>query len=378
MSAFGVSPVTKSAVPVTVDSTYGFRLWGWDHSKFGLGHLLVSEEAYKVFANGEFKRYVPYDETITSTENQRALNLIRSYLWRNKQRAGSSVLVTTSKERDAIQDAVNRHWLDHNYLIRSFTDFVREALALTLPEMARQTLHNLYSLWESEVVEEDGERILDSKLAEALAGASKNGLVYGCDHKTYRFVLNYLTEGGYLRENTTFSSFQSASNYITAKGFDLIDTLRRTAVGSENLVFLVRRWDTDLDEMLTSACEEVFKKLNVRIAPVWSEPHNEKIDERVFRQIRQARAIVVDLTPDSSGKGDRINVGLEAGYAMAIGKPIIAIRRKPLDEDPDWKKNLPFDIVTLNTYNYSQDATTETITELANVLIARVGLAISV
>jgi len=119
-------------------------------------------------------------------------------------------------------------------------------------------------------------------------------MTFGCDESSGHFVYEYLLESGYLR--------WQAGIQITAKGFELIDNLRRGTGQESNKVFVVRRWDEELDLILKPACEIASNALKIEIEPVWVKPHNEKIDERVFRSLRQAIAVVVDLTPDPKNK----------------------------------------------------------------------------
>ena len=85
-------------------------------------------------------------------------------------------------------------------------------------------------------------------------------------------------------------------------------------------------------------------------SPIWDDPHNEKIDERILRLIRECPVVVLDVAHDN------FNVGLEAGYALGLNKPIVAIRKKPPKGSSARVQQLPFDISTLYTHTYTTDA----------------------
>ena len=77
--------------------------------------------------------------------------------------------------------------------------------------------------------------------------------------------------------------------------------------------------------------------------------HSDKIDERIFKLLREADLVLADLT------GKNPNVFLEVGYRMAINKPIVYIMQK--DDE-----RLPFDIQNINIKQYnlkSDDVLTE-------------------
>ncbi|GLW62920.1 hypothetical protein Arub01_11640 [Actinomadura rubrobrunea] len=50
--------------------------------------------------------------------------------------------------------------------------------------------------------------------------------------------------------------------------------------------------------------------------------------EAAFAEIRNADAVLLDLT-SSSGRSRRVGLNIEAGYAKALGKPILALWREP-------------------------------------------------
>lgn len=67
--------------------------------------------------------------------------------------------------------------------------------------------------------------------------------------------------------------------------------------------------------------------------------HNDKIDDKIFEQLKTADLVIADLT------GNNPNVFLEVGYRMALSKPIIYIMQE--NSEP-----IPFDIRTTNILKY--------------------------
>ena len=82
------------------------------------------------------------------------------------------------------------------------------------------------------------------------------------------------------------------------------------------------------------------------------------------------------MSTDVGFSPDRVNVGLELGYALALNKPVVVIRQKPAEDVEAWKKTLPFDIITANCYDYGRDEMGKQ--ALIGKLVARVGLALDI
>lgn len=155
---------------------------------------------------------------------------------------------------------------------------------------------------------------------------------------------------------------------IAPGGFEVLDERRRKSLDASGIgVFVVQRFDEGLELFLKPVLSELQSRLGVNVGAVWAQDHIEKIDERIFRRIRDCQAVLLHVT------NDRFNVGLEAGYALALGKPVVAFREKPKDTDPDWIKRLPFDISTLNCLEYDPAVDTD---QLIARLEARLTLAI--
>lgn len=377
------SPITLDTTNFWVDHDYyGISVAVWEHEGgWEFGALYCTERLATTTWGRLGHQYTNLsDEHFTATETRAAWSLIRSQMWRSQNAGASQVLLTMTDERDAIRDKIhtgNQGTLTFP-IVWSFADFVRKAKSLTLAEKAHETLRNFYGIFAQErkpqpcpfISPEARQNQPPFLNFEARPNNVERGKTYGCDDVSACFVYEYLYEEGYIK-------YQNGV-LITAKGYDLLDKLSRGDESGVELVFVVRRWDTELDKLIEPACKMAGEVLGVDIDAVWAKEHNGKIDEKVFRDLRRAIAVVVDLTPAPTwDTNDRINVGIETGYAMALGKPVIAIRCQPVKGvDRDWHFNLPFDIVTLSTYDYGREPTGDTISALAEKLTARVGLAL--
>src|SRR5262249_2875823 len=131
---------------------------------------------------------------------------------------------------------------------------------------------------------------------------------------------------------------------ITPTGYIKVESLRRGKNESVKRAFFIRRYDEDMDAFFRPILDQVQQRTGCDIRAVWEEAHNEKIDERILRLIRESSLVLLDIAPD------RFNVGLEAGYALALRKPMIVIREK---QSP-WQAP-PFDIATLNCFDYDRN-----------------------
>jgi nucleoside 2-deoxyribosyltransferase len=110
--------------------------------------------------------------------------------------------------------------------------------------------------------------------------------------------------------------------------------------------------------------DPVSNEVQCKIQTVADIPHNERIDDRIMKEICEAAVIVVDLT------NHNFNVAFEAGYALALNKPIIWTMKK----DDTEKLNLPFDIQSHNILVYDKNE----IVKFKEILKARMQVALNV
>ncbi len=263
---------------------------------------------------------------------------------------------------------LDRNGATGGFLLKAFEEFLTEARSLTFEEAALRTLENFNKVsrngyyMPANVAGIDMQGNLYFRAPPNTSEIVFDGSAYGRDAVTAHMHYEFLATKGFIRPFKPGN--QVTELMITAEGFIALDNLEKGRASVGRSAFLVRRFDLDLDSFLRPIMIDVGARLTCPIEAVWDKEHNERIDERIFRLIREAAVIVVDIAPD------RFNVGLELGYALALGKPIVVIREKPLANDPEWKQRLPFDIQTLNCYDYNRSNRQE----LIDKLVARIGL----
>jgi hypothetical protein len=245
-------------------------------------------------------------------------------------------------------------WTAYNVL--SFEREFEEAKALSFAEKASKTLENLYDAWS------DSEQALELDFSWALPDgvlyfefdpkAPVQWLAYGCDLRQAYLVYRFLFDEGYIRflVGTKIEGTRYRPNglEVTASGLQRIEEIRNGRDPFVRQVFFVRRYGVELDAVIAPLIEEI-ERAACKIRAVWQIVHNRKIDEYVLRLIRESGVILLWVDPDN------FNVGLEAGYSLALNKPIVAFRRKPVANRKTAGQELPFDIRTLNTFEFEED-----------------------
>lgn len=376
------SPLTGSKVPFHDDLVQ--PLFGLLHSQSdGFADFYYTESLASILYPSTEDRWVykRYDGksgyvAYTSSELDETFAFIRSLLWRRHKQGLKPMVVT---DREGYEQSAEYIAKDSriNCTLKAFEDLIEGAKQLSFSHCAIQTLFNLWIAWKRSGLDKPflihGARVdakgkiwfnhaTDESICEELNLKSDKYVVYGYTLEKAPFIYRYLFDSGLLVSTGDCNHFPLFQ--LSSKGFDAVDKLERGANSDVVTGFFIRRYDKDQDEFLNGVMKEVCGSLGIGdISPVWAEDHNDKIDERIFRLIKQASVVIVDCT------GERYNVGLEHGYAMALGKPIVLIREK---KDP-WESP-PFDISTQNCYDYQTDEKGRA--ELVEKLRSRIGLAV--
>jgi hypothetical protein len=100
---------------------------------------------------------------------------------------------------------------------------------------------------------------------------------------------------------------------------------------SSRIGFVAMSFDPSLNAAYTLGIEPAIRGAEYEPLRIDKVHHNEKICDRIISEIRRARFMVADVTLQRPG------VYFEAGYAMALGLPVIWCCRK------DDSKNIHFD-----------------------------------
>ena len=111
--------------------------------------------------------------------------------------------------------------------------------------------------------------------------------------------------------------FDIHKSTITLDGWRRVEALRTTMPQSRQ-AFVAMWFAKELDDAWINGFQKGIEDTDYYHAiRVDSVEHNDKIDDRIFAEIRRSALVVADFT------GDRGGVYFEAGYAMGLGMPVI-------------------------------------------------------
>jgi hypothetical protein len=364
-----ISPLDGLDVPFVNEAPYPRGYFNFEGQ--GIGNLYLTEQMALRVSNGYNHPY----EDFTQAEIRNAWNLVRSKLWRQYRRKTPHIWLSTQHEIMRNLPAA-RFLMNHteHYDVSTFDAQVEEARQLNFTEKCMRTLENLFDERAGFPL---GYRIpygLDKAKSEANIGGKllflpsalpETGLTYGSDELESPLIYEYLNDEGYitLKSISDEQTAQYGIFLLSPRGYCEIDRIRRGRNVDVKSGFCIRAYIKEFDGFFKGMFAAVQEKTGCHITAVWDIPHNDRIDERILRRIREASIVVLDVD------AGRFNVGLEAGYALALGKPIVTIRHTP---DPANKPELPFDIKTLNCRDYTHDEQQE----LTEILIERVRVAL--
>jgi len=249
-----------------------------------------------------------------------------------------------------------------NFQPMAVEDLWRDARWLKLSEKANQTLMNL--------VDSEPHLGYAHKLALAFGNLGKElpqpndsepdvrsliGLAYGAVDGERTLVFKALEEQGLISVGPSFNYITApppvnnhqSGHYVTIspQGYMRVEELRSGVPSRARTAFLVCRFIDDLDTLYNRVYKPVGDLDDVRcpIFRVKDIHHVDKIDDRIVHEINEATIVVVDLTEQN------FNVAFEAGYALALKKPVVWTMRGPLPQ------RLPFDIQSHNILAYELD-----------------------
>lgn len=118
---------------------------------------------------------------------------------------------------------------------------------------------------------------------------------------------------------------------ITISGWQRVDALRQVEPKARD-TFVAMSFAPDLRNAYDIGFKPGVDDTQYFVAQrVDSQPHSEKIDDRIVAMIRRSGLVVADFT------GDRGGVYFEAGLAMGLGIPVVWTCRE------DWQHALHFD-----------------------------------
>ncbi len=185
---------------------------------------------------------------------------------------------------------------------------IDEILKFLFPDSASErinrALHNLYRL--------------STHLGDTfdLSAEADYPIVFEKNAGEFRFILEALTQAGWVATKMMIGGGAILS--LTVDGWNRIDELQRQELLKQSKqAFVAMSFNSTLEmafrDGVCKAIEEGgFKPLRVDL-----KEHNDKICDTIIDEIRKSRFLVADFT------GQKASVYLEAGYALALGLPVI-------------------------------------------------------
>jgi nucleoside 2-deoxyribosyltransferase len=165
---------------------------------------------------------------------------------------------------------------------------------------------------------------------------------YSSNDKELGFYLNSLKELGYIKRHGEFPSTIPSNISITVKGFEYLEQQRTLDRSQSKDAFIAIKFDESYQSVSDFIANSI-KENGYNAVRVDGQHHTEFIMDYNMRKIKECRFMVAELSSKNLG------VYYEAGYAMGIGVPVIAVAKK------DRKKDIHFDLKQLNTIFYDSN-----------------------
>lgn len=149
-----------------------------------------------------------------------------------------------------------------------------------------------------------------------LARALDYPAVHAINHDELGFYLDALQKDGSLRyENTLEADQTKLTTFVT---ITLAGWAKLGATGSASrTAFVAMSFDPSLDSVFLDGIAAAIRDAGYEPLRVDKVHHNEKICDRIVAEIRRSRFLIADVTDQRQG------VYFEAGFAMALGLPVI-------------------------------------------------------
>jgi hypothetical protein len=134
------------------------------------------------------------------------------------------------------------------------------------------------------------------------------------------WIVRSLTSQEILQQASGVSGSFNWTGYLTAKGWNRFEELRRGRISS-NFAFFARKFDsTDLDTVFEQCLRGAVKEIGYELRTATQKAG--AIDAVMEDEIRRCRFLVADLSDANDG------AYWEAGFAEGLGKPVIYICRE--------------------------------------------------
>lgn len=286
---------------------------------------------------------------LSNAETNRLLAYITSRIWEANRFDEKRPIILPEREISSLP--ISADFVEANQLW-TVEDLWFECKRLSFKTKAVRTLKNLV-MSEEEIG--DGLKLallLDPypgvQADTAVKGAvSHQGLIYSCTKRERLLVLHYLKEEGLIVANG--NPLGSTTDIIvTPKGYALVENVQAGESELERKAFMVCRFTKEMEIIFQKCYKDAGKAdfLNCSVQRVKDVHHVDKVDDKIIRMIEESTIVIVDLSDDN------FNIAFEAGYAMALGKPIVWTKQVSTTEE---RLHLPFDIQNHNILTYTTD-----------------------
>ena len=139
-------------------------------------------------------------------------------------------------------------------------------------------------------------------------------LTYSLIENDLVFLSNYLEAEGLVEKKLSMSSLELS---VSPKGFVLFENQSSLTSETNGNAFAAMWFSDEVHDAWEFAIKPAIKSCGYQPIRIDKVHHHEKIDDQILRHIRESDFVVADLT------GHRGGVYFEAGFALALGKPVI-------------------------------------------------------
>lgn len=140
------------------------------------------------------------------------------------------------------------------------------------------------------------------------------------------FLLQILIEDKLIKSG---NSSVLDSVVVLPKGYDLFQ--KNLNEQQHNQAFIAMWFDKSMREPYAIGIESAVREMGYQPLRIDQKEHVNKIDDEIIAEIRRSRFLVADFTSERGSP--RGGVYFEAGYALALGKPVIWSCRSDLIND---------------------------------------------
>ena len=331
------SPLTANTVEHSFDS--GTRIHWFEDI---CGRWGITEEALDdVVRDASISSgCLQLDAHLSERATRATFALARSQVWRLDRERQRPLFMTKGGKLQLAERDVEQ-------VILTFDDLYEDANRLSLERKALATLDNLANA-ESEV----GAGIDVPYNVVEFPGAAgwgpadepfETGISYGSTQLEAPMIYQLLVKRGLLRPLLTRGPGRTLL-HLTPEGYATVSEMRSGEDRRASQAFFVCRFIPEIDMLFNQVVRPVGRELGCPILRIKDIHHNDKIDDRICQEIQRSTVVLVDLTKEN------FNVGFEAGYAIALGKPIVWMRKAVRSTI-----KMPFDISTYNCLGWEHD-----------------------